>query len=174
MMPKFHYAKHGQSWGVESVVDDDTYNAARDMFAEALGIPAQSLEYLVQYAVNQTTQDSMAQPVAAAKESGDDVAAAAIAACNKRWDSIRAGTAGVRAGGGRVTDPIESEIRLLADIALKSAAKSKGKKLPKGKDYIVLRDSLIKLHYAAFETQAKERVAKAAELAKLEYGKDFF
>ena len=160
-MPQFTYSKFGKSWGVSTVVDESEYTEALALFAGCFNLPTQSIEYLLQYGVNQTTQDSMAQPASSAKADGSDVAAASVGAADKRWDSIVNGNAGVRAGGGRTSDPVESEIRLLAVAAIKAAVKAKGKTMPKGEALTTLRDQLIAKNRAAFESKAKARLAEA-------------
>lgn len=168
-MPKFHYARFGKSWGVESVVDESTYTASRDMFAESLGLPPASLEYLVQYGVNQTTQDSMAQPTAAAKQSGDDVKVAGIAAADKRWDAIRAGTVGVRVGTPRIvfgldTPELDVAARDYVDECLSRAAKKSGKSLPKGEDYGKLRLAYFNAKKAEVIAEATRRVESVSDV----------
>lgn len=128
-MPQFHYARFDKSWGIESKVDESTYIAARDMYAECFGLIPTMLEYLLQYGVNQTTQDSGAQPVAACKESGDDPKAAFIAAADKRWDKIVAGTVSIRAGGSR--SQFDTILRDVIDEYLAKWATGKGEPLPK-------------------------------------------
>ena len=176
-MPKFHYEKHGKSWGVESKVDESTYNAARDMYAETFGLAPAMLEYLIQYAVNQTTQDAMAQPSAAAKQSGDDVAAAAIAAANKRWDKIASGTVSVRSGVGRVTDPFESACRhiMLAKLAafIKTPKGAKVKATLKGaskETRNLVYTKFMDANRAAIESEAKKQLKANESIADIDLG----
>jgi len=174
-MPKFHYAKFGKSWGVESVVDDATYNAARDMFAECFGIKPEMLEYIVFYGVKQTTQDSAAQPHAAAKQAGDDAVAAYIAAADKRWDKINLGTVAVRAGFGRVTDPFQSAVnkvtaeKLAAFIKTDKGAKAKATLKGASKETKAL---VVKKFYEANKTaivaEANRRLADATASVAVE------
>jgi hypothetical protein len=160
-MTKLAYTRDGTEYAIDQVSDPSD---ALELLAECFEIPAKSVEYLLIYGLKQSLQDSAAQPASEAKASGDDVMTAVHAAMAKRLDAIKSGTVGVRVGGGRVSDPFESAVRDVIDEMLRKAAKSKGKKLPKGDELVALRAKVREANKSVVESEARRRVESTIEI----------
>lgn len=166
-MPNISFTRAGTTFELP-IADESAFNDWLAMGVDVIGVPANSIDYMLRYGFNQSLQDSAAQPKSAAtKEDGatpDSIAAAEIGAMGKRLDAIKSGNVAIRGGGGRVTDPVESIVRDLAETKLKAAFKSKGKKVPATKDFNKLRDQLIDKNRAAFESEAKAQLARVSAI----------
>lgn len=123
--------------------------------------------YLLQYGFRQSLQDAVAgmkKALSAEGKSEAEINAAMAEATQKRFDSIMAGTIGIRVGAARVTG-IEKLMRDVAIEALRAAAAAKGVALPKGKDLTALAEKYIAKHGDAVRAEAEKRQATAQEMA---------
>jgi hypothetical protein len=164
-MSKFSYTRGEKTYTVESKVDESTYKAALDMFAESLGVPGSAVEYLVGYGLKQSLQDSAAQPASAAKAEGGDVTAAIVGAMDKRFDAIIAGSVLVRGGAVATRDPFESMVRrvtaekLATFIQTPKGAKAKATLKGASKETkSLVSKKFFEANKSAIESEAKRRL----------------